>query len=361
MEREKLMKVVLFLFIFLLILASLTLLMLLSPLMEPIFQVIKAISLPLLLAVLITYLFHPLVEGLHEYGLSRGLAVLFMFLFLITVSGFILFLGLPFIVEQIQGALKQIPQQMNDIENWLMGIEAQLNHLPAPLHEHADQWIKQLQVYGTKGLDQVEGVLINVLKKSLSFVVIPFIVFYLLKDYHMVQKAAWYMTPKKWRLSLQRYIKDVDHSIGNYIRGQLLVSFCVFVLATIGLWILGVPYAVLLGLFIGAVDIIPYFGPIIGAIPAVLFAFMNSFQTGIFTIIVLFVIQQIEGNILSPLIVGRTLHMHPIFIIFALLIGVEAGGLFGLLLAVPILAVIKVTLWHIRLHFLKKNQGNSMV
>ncbi|THG90369.1 serine protease [Alkalihalobacillus alcalophilus ATCC 27647 = CGMCC 1.3604] len=353
MEKERVSSFLQKAILTLVLLAIIYIFITLAPAFKPIFAVVKALLLPFLLAALITYLLHPIVEGLHKYGLSRTLSVLIVFLVLIAVIAFAGFLGVPFIIEQVQEALQLLPEQMKEIQSYLAQLGSQLERLPAPLSSHVDEWVEQLQALGVKALDQIEATAISILKSALSLVVIPFLVFYFLKDYGLIQKTVWYLTPKKYRKSLHRYAKDVDHSIGSYIRGQILVSICVFILATIGLWILGVPYAILLGLFIGACDIIPYFGPIIGAAPAIVVALMDSMQTGILAIVVLFIIQQIEGNILSPVIVGRTLHMHPLLIILALLVGVEVGGVIGLLLAVPILAVIKVTLLHLRLYVMK--------
>src|SRR5690606_25965410 len=105
-------------------------------------------------------------------------------------------------------------------------------------------------------------------------------------------------------------------------------------------------------IFIGIADLIPYFGAFIGAIPAVVVAGLHSWQSALFTLVIIFIIQQIEGNVLAPIIVGKTLSLHPMFIIIALLIGVEIGGVVGLLLAVPLMAVGKVTLLHIRHHLM---------
>ena len=110
-------------------------------------------------------------------------------------------------------------------------------------------------------------------------------------------------------------------------------------------------YPLLLGALIGITNIIPYFGPIFGAIPAALIAASISVKMIIIVVVIVLVLQFLEGNILSPLIIGKSLHMHPIFIMFALLVGGEVGGVIGLIIAVPILAVIKVSVIHARIHF----------
>ncbi|GAE35068.1 AI-2E family transporter [Halalkalibacter akibai] len=325
----------------------------LAPLLSPLGQVIRALLLPVGIAVILTYLLHPLVEKLHENGLSRGLAVLLIFFLIVFVFAFLLMIGLPAFIEQIQHAFQTIPDQVKQIERETDRIQQQLNNLPAPLQEQSQEWRVQLEQIGKSVFDQIEAAALFLIKSMFSFIVIPFLVFFFLKDHELIQKVAWYLTPRKARNELKRYVKDVDHTFGSYIRGQLLVSLSVFIISTIGLWALGVPYPIVLGFFMGIMDLIPYFGPFIGAIPAVIIAFLQSWQLGVFTIILIFVIQQIEGNILSPVIVGKTLHLHPALIILALLVGAEVGGFIGMLIAVPILAIGKVTLLHIRLHFMK--------
>ncbi len=325
----------------------------LSPLLSPFGAMIRALVLPVGIAILLTYLLHPLVEKMHDSGLSRPIAVLLIFIAIVLTFGFLLTIGLPSFINQIQHAFDTIPAQIRELERETARIQRYVETLPAPLQNQTQEWRVQLVQMGESAFDQIEQAALFLLKSMFAFIVIPFLVFFFLKDHDAIRRLCWYITPRNWREPLKKYVKDVDHTFGNFIRGQLLVSLSVFIISTIGLWALGVPYPILLGLFMGAMDLIPYFGPFIGAVPAVIIAFLQSWQLGVATIVLIFVIQQIEGNILSPVIVGKTLHLHPALIILALLVGVEIGGFIGMLIAVPILAVGKVTLLHIRFHFMK--------
>lgn len=149
------------------------------------------------------------------------------------------------------------------------------------------------------------------------------------------------------------FLHDVDRSLGSYIRGQLTVCTIIGLLATVSLWLAGIRYPLVLGVIIGITNIIPYFGPVIGAFPAIIIAATISVKMVFLVIIIIFGLQFIEGNILSPLIVGKSLHIHPVLIILALLIGGEIAGVVGLILAVPVFAVLKVTITHISSHFIK--------
>ncbi|TSB45834.1 AI-2E family transporter [Alkalicoccobacillus porphyridii] len=318
------------------------------PFVAPLFQKLWSILIPVLIAGLVAYLLHPFIEGLNQWGIPRLQAILIVFASAIGLITLAFVFGLPAFSKQIQSAMDVLPAQIDRIVSFLHSFEPTLNRMPAFLKDHMDEWSGNLQSFLEQSFDQLESILITLIRSIPSLVVIPFLVFYFLKDHALLKKVVWYVTPPKWRKRLSLYAKDVDHSFGSFIRGQLLVALIVALLSIIGLWLLGVPYAVLLGLFIGATDIIPYFGAIIGAVPALITAFLISWEKGLYTLIVLVVIQQLEGNVLSPIIVGRTLHLHPMMIVLALLIGVELGGIWGMLLAVPGLAVLKVTLLHVR-------------
>lgn len=162
------------------------------------------------------------------------------------------------------------------------------------------------------------------------------------------------MTPKKWRKQGRAFVRDVDASLGGYIRGQIIVCAVIGLISSLLFWVVGMQYPLLLGAIIGITNVIPYFGPIIGAIPAVIIAATMSVKMVLIIAVIVLVLQFLEGNILSPLIVGKSLHMHPLFIMLALLAGGEIGGITGMVLSIPILAVLKVFVLHARVHFRKK-------
>ncbi|WP_100406613.1 AI-2E family transporter [Bacillus solitudinis] len=353
MEKDLQHKWLIRLILILLILLIGFMLLQLSPLFLPFFQVVKALLIPIGIAALFSYLLHPLVEELHHRNMPRPLAILFIFIGIMALFTFGAMIGVPVLIAQIQRAMVDFPEQIKGLEQMAVQAEEQIKSLPYPIQEHFQGWSKQIEMHSVNALDQLERIMVILLQSMLAFIVIPFLIFFFLKDFELIERSAWYLTPRSWRRPLKLYIKDVDVTFGRYIRGQLLVALSVGVISITGLWLLNVPYPIILGLFIAATDLIPYFGPFIGAVPAVIVAFLDSWQLGLLTMALIFVIQQVEGNVLSPLIVGKTLHLHPMLIILALLAGVEVGGVLGLLLAVPILAILKVTLLHLRFHLMK--------
>jgi predicted PurR-regulated permease PerM len=320
---------------------------------SPIYEVFLAIMVPFIIATFITYLLHPLVEKLHARSIPRPIAILIIYLLFFGAIGFALYKGLPQIMIQIKEFGNNVPVLFEQYRGWSSMIHEQTRQLPEGLHERIEESLISVE----EGIASTLASVINTIKGIINYIliiaIIPFIVFYLLKDYDLIKKSVWYLTPKRFRRPGIRFLRDIDQSLGNYIRGQLLVCLLIGIIATLGFWLINMKYPLLLGTIIGVTNIIPYFGPIIGAVPAILIAVTIPGKMVIWVGVLIFTLQFIEGNLLSPLIVGKSLHMHPVFIMFALLAGGEIGGIVGLIIAVPVLAILKVTLLHAKAHFSK--------
>jgi predicted PurR-regulated permease PerM len=323
----------------------------------PIFKIIFTILFPFFIAALITYLLHPLVEKIHETGVHRGLAVVIIYTLFFGGVGFSLYKGIPVFINQIKDLAENVPQFADQYRNWLKSIENQTAEWPMGIHERIDEGIVGFEKSLESMLSTVLSSMMDIINSLFVIAIIPFIAFYMLKDFSQLKKAAWYITPRKWRQQGILFLKDVNKSLGSYIRGQLIVCVLIGTISAILFWIVKMNYPLLLGFIIGVTNVIPYFGPVIGAIPAIIIAATISVKMVIFVVIIILVLQFLEGNILSPLIVGKSLHMHPLMIMLALLAGGEVAGVVGLILAVPILAVIKVAILHARNHFIKKNEA----
>ena len=319
----------------------------------PIVRMAAIIILPFVIGGFITYLLHPIVEKLHEKGLHRGLAIIFIYIIFFGGIGIGLYKGIPAIIDQLKDLSENAPAFAEQYRSWI-----------DTLQSHTRAWPDGLQVRMNEGIDTFEKkmdslltIIVNILMKFLNsaliMLIIPFIAFYMLKDFALIKRAVWYITPKKWRKKGTLFLKDVDESLGSYIRGQLLVCVIIGSISALLFWVFDLKYPLLLGLIVGATNVIPYFGPIIGAVPAVIIATTTSIKLVIITLVIVFGLQFLEGNILSPYIVGKSLHMHPLVIMVALTAGGEIGGILGLILAVPVLAVLKVGIIHAKNHFIQ--------
>nr|WP_275433272.1 AI-2E family transporter [Priestia flexa] len=339
--------------IFLLALLCILLLFKIKFVWLPFLEMFFKAMLPFFIAAFITYLLHPIVEKTHEKGVPRPLAILLIYLIFFGGIGYGIYKGFPLFVIQLKELNEQLPELTEMYKGWVHEIHDRTSTLPNGVHEKIEQSIVDLeQTVNTWLLRVMEGVK-SIVNSFLILIIIPFIVFYLLKDFDLVRKAVAYIVPKKWHEEGKHFLHDVNLSLGSYLRGQFFVCLIIGAIATTAFWFFNVPYALLLGIIIGITNIIPYFGPIIGAVPAAILSMTVSVKLVLIVVVIIFVLQFLEGNILSPLIVGKSLHIHPLFIILALLLGGEFGGVFGLIIAVPILAIVKISILHVRGHTLK--------
>ncbi|MBB6454372.1 putative PurR-regulated permease PerM [Salirhabdus euzebyi] len=313
------------------------------PFYQVIFSFIFTILTPLLISAFIAYLLFPLVEGLNHHFLPRWAAILSLYIIIFGGIAFGIYKAYPVFVRQLKELIENIPHLMDTYQAWTYNLYVQTSHFPEEIHDKMDQAFLSLE---ESLLELLTSVVYSLTRISDIFViaaVIPILVFYLLKDFPKIKAALISVVPTK-KGRVQKFLKDIDQSLGGYLRGQLLVCLFVAIISSILLWLIHMKYPLLLGTFMGLTNIIPYFGPILGAVPAVIIAFTISANKVLYVIIVVLVVQLIEGNLLSPFIVGKTLHVHPVLIIFALLIGAEAFGIIGMILAVPVLTIIKVIL-----------------
>ncbi|APH04287.1 AI-2E family transporter [Bacillus weihaiensis] len=313
---------------------------------EPFYLIAKAILIPFLIGAFITYLLHPVIEKLHSTGVPRTISILIIYFLFFGLIGYGIYRGIPVLVNQLRDLSENFPKLSMSYTNWVESIHDQTDRWPVGVNERIDTMFQKTEEWLALTIENVINSLKGIFDYILLLAIIPFLVFYMLKDFDQLKKAGWYLTPRKWRNEAIQFLKDIDHSLGNYIRGQLFVCFIIGLLAFVSLWFFGIKYPLILGLLIGITNIIPYFGPIIGAIPAVIIAATMSTKTVIIVIIIIMALQFIEGNILGPLVVGKSLHMHPIIIMLALLAGGEIAGILGLMLAVPIIVILRVMLVH---------------
>jgi predicted PurR-regulated permease PerM len=318
----------------------------------PFLEVLLSLLVPFSVAAFITYLLHPIVEALHQKGLHRGVSILIIYILFFGGAGFAFYKGIPALIHQLGDLAENAPYFAEQYKQMVNNIVDQTSRWPAGIHERIEDGITRMEQWLDGVLAGTMTFLMDIINSILTIAVIPFIAFYMLKDFDVMKKAAWYITPRQWRQPGTKFLHEVDKSLGSYIRGQLLICLIIGVLSSLFFWMAGIKYSLLLGAIVGITNVIPYFGPIIGAIPAVIIAATMSVKMVLLALVIVFSLQFLEGNILSPLIVGKSLHMHPLMIMFALLAGEEVGGILGLILAVPVLVVLRAALIHAKDHII---------
>ncbi|MCF8563293.1 AI-2E family transporter [Alicyclobacillus tolerans] len=310
--------------------------------LQDIWLVLKVLFIPFLAAMVVTYLLEPVVEVLVARRVPRGIAILiiyFTFILLVVVAAINY---VPLVARQLTQLSNHLPHLVSQADAWIDELARRKQDLPEALRKGVENGLAQAEQKVTL---MVSG-LLSVLSGTVSFLfvafIVPFLVYYMLKDMRAIGRALVGMFPAKHRDEVRTILAGVDLTLGKYVRGQLLVMIAVGILTYAGLLVIHMPYAILLALFLAIADIIPYIGPFIGATPALLLALSLGPQMVIKVLLVNAVVQQLEGNLISPQIMGHSLNLHPMAIVAALLVGGEIGGVLGLIVAVPLLAVLKV-------------------
>ncbi|MBO8173464.1 MAG: AI-2E family transporter [Bacillaceae bacterium] len=333
--------------------AVLYMLLLINPILKGVWDLLKTIVIPFFTGVAIAYLLHPVVEKLNRRGVPRSVAVLLIYALFFLFMTVVLMNAIPVFIKQMKELGEHLPELTAIYQDWIREFQIHKYDFPQGIQQGLEQGIMQME----QGTSLLVSGLVDSFRDKLEylflFAIVPFVVFYLLKDMKTMQRLVLTFVPSRHRKKFTRLVGDVDHALGNYIRGQLMVCGVVGTLAYVGYLIIGIKYPLILASIIAVSNVIPYLGPFIGAAPAVLLALTISWKMTVSVVIVNILVQILEGNVVSPLIVGRTLHMHPLLIIFAVLVGGEMAGIPGMILAVPALAILKVITQHVFLYYVK--------
>jgi predicted PurR-regulated permease PerM len=334
-------------------LVALYLLILVQPMLLSIYRFVKAVSAPFFVAMIIAYVLNPVVGLLHDRKVPRTAAVLLIYAVFIC-SCVVLFVNItPMFVSQVQELNEHMPELTIKAQN-MMDHFNNNDSLPESVRNGINRSITGLEKVISEriaGFMNNIGALVNVFFLAM---VVPFLAFYILKDMEVIERAVFKYVPRAKRQGTIRLLKEIDGALGSYIRGQLLVSVCVGVSAYVGYLIIGMPYPMLMAGFVALFDIIPYLGPFFGALPALIMALTISWKMVLLVIVVNTMCQFLESNVISPQVVGKSMNIHPLTIIFVLLVGGELAGVVGLLLAVPFYAALKVIAQHLFAYYIRR-------
>lgn len=302
-----------------------------------VFYFLREVVAVLITSVVIASAIEPAARRITSYKIPRVFAVLFIYLATASILGFIFYLVIPPLLSELISFLSDLPHNIEIFEpkNFLTFIP----QLPAGFNNILREAILSLQ----SGLGTGTGALSFALKifgGAVSFILIIVISFYLAVEERGIENFLRIVTPKEY----EEYVLDLwsrsRRKIGWWLQGQLLLALVVGFLVFIGLAILGIKYALLLAILSGILEIIPIFGPVISAIPAIGVAFVQEPILGLYVLILYVLVQQFENHLIFPLVMRKTVGIPPLLVILSLFIGGKLAGFFGVLLAVPIATVI---------------------
>ncbi len=310
------------------------------------FVAIRAVLFPFFMAYIIAYILHPIVDYMETKGFPRGGAIAAVYLImLLAVTGGIFFL-LPAILADLNRLLELIPSYADSFQQFIKDMEIGYNSVTVPegLRTVVDETIGKIENVFLRVVEGfIEG-LLGLFSQVFNLAIIPVVSFYFLLEFKKIGSFLLLLIPVRMRTELAEVAAEMDAVLKKFIRGNLLVALSVAIMAAAGMALIGMDFPLLIGAFTGLMNLIPFFGAIISVIPAMLLALLQSKWLALYVLGIMILVQQIEGNIIGPKILGDCIGLHPLIIIFALLTGGHLWGLLGLFIAVPAAAVLKVLL-----------------
>ncbi|RSD26883.1 AI-2E family transporter [Mesobacillus subterraneus] len=308
---------------------------------NPLQEFIATIFFPLILSGLFYYLLRPVVHFLSRF-LSRAWSVIVLFIVLAAGGFAAIYFGGSVLASQMKDLTEDFPERVTELSSQPGEILESYNISfieDADLEEKAVNYISS--IFENTG-ETIFGILNAVTNVAVILVVVPFLLFFLLRDEGKIKASFQKMIPAGYEEEGNEILEDVDQTLSTYVIGQFLVAVSVGVLMYIGFWVIGIEYRLALALFPLILEIIPFFGPILGIIPALLVALLDSPGMVVKVIILTLIVQQLQSNLISPYIMGKKLHLHPAIVILLLLVGGSLYGFVGILIAVPLYSVLRV-------------------
>lgn len=329
--------------------------------------VVRVIWPPLILAAAIVFLLNPMVTRLQQRHIPRVLGTAFAYLGVVAVVGLVVLLVAPLATDQYDELAEEWPELRQDLEDSINDLSERSEEGDWPIKIPTYQEIED-QIRGDDGdadhdgvisseerqdrfadqLDTARELLLQVFHVGIIFVLAPIIAFYLLVDLPHVRAVFRSLVPERARGDVMVVSRRLSRAIGGYFRGQLAVAFVVGTMSSIGMLLIDLPFWLIVGMVAGLFNMIPLIGPWVGAVPGIVIALTTGggLSKAIAVGVVMAIVQQIDNHFISPIVMQRAVKLHPAVVMLALLAGGTLLGFFGLLLAVPTVAVLKILVGH---------------
>jgi predicted PurR-regulated permease PerM len=311
---------------------------------------VRIVFIPLAVALVVTYLLNPLVARLERRGVRRGIAVGIIFAGFLAVAAVALAITVPLVAVQLRGLFENLPGYLQKATRAINDFAAGRGY-KYRLKVSSQDLIRLAQDNRTAftsllgGVRSFVGGVVHVMVEVLVGIVLSV---YVLIDLPKIQRGLTAFIPERRRSQILEVSREVGRVCGGFFRGQLLVATFVGVASAIGLSLVKLPFAALVGLTAGIFNLVPLIGPFIGAVPAVFIGLLSGHPVrALYAVIVLLVVQQIDNHLVSPTVMGRTVRLHPIVVMLSLLAGGAVAGVFGMLLVIPGVAAAKVVATHL--------------
>ncbi|MGN0947991.1 MAG: AI-2E family transporter [Megasphaera sp.] len=320
------------------------------------FLTAHAVYWPIVISLILTFILMPIRDGIIK-GIRRltgrklpvDLAILLSFVVLIAIVTVIT----NIIVKPLIVQVNLLAANFNDLVSQTAALVSQLEneqtqfYIPEQVKKIINDAFVKVGNYGIDGISNLLQSVFAIAGTVVEFFVVPIITFYFMKDGGSMVEDFVKIFPESYRAHLAEVFHEVQHVLSRYIRGQIMMSCIIATLTFFGMWILGVPYAMVIGLLAAITEWIPIVGPIFGAVPAILLSATVSLSLPLKVIIFYIVIQQIDSHLIMPQVMGAVISLHPVVIVIALLIGGTLFGVAGMILTVPVTAVLQIICKHL--------------
>ncbi|NWK83779.1 AI-2E family transporter [Staphylococcus sp. GSSP0090] len=324
-----------------------------SYIFKPFIIVFNTIVAPIIVSIILYYLFNPLVNLMERYNISRLWGVIILFLVIIGVISLAINLLIPVIGTQFKSFGNNFPYYVDKVNQFIDNLtrNSLISNFYGQIQEQLDALANKVPSmvsdyfngFGSKVKNFAEAI-VNV---GVVIATTPFVLFFMLKDGHRFKEYSTKLMPPKFRKDFHDLLDKMSVQVGSYIQGQIIVSFCIGVLLFIGYSIIGLDYSLILASIAAVTSVVPYLGPTIAISPAIIIALITSPIMLLKLIVVWTAVQFIEGHFISPNIMGKTLKIHPLTIIFILLSAGNLLGVVGVILGIPAYAILKVLVSHL--------------
>ena len=316
----------------------------------PVIDFLSVVMLPVILSGLLFYLLNPLVDLMEKYKINRVLAISIIFVIIAVLLIIGLAVAIPNLQRQVVVFAQNVPSYLEDADKVIDDLvtkrlpddfRPQLEQVLAQFSTQATAWASNIS---SKAVNWVSALISGTSQVIVALIIMPFMLFYLLRDGKGLRDYITQFLPNKLREPVGKVLSDVNQQLANYVRGQITVAVIVAIMFIIFFKIIGLRYAVALGVTAGVLNLVPYLGSFLAMIPALVLGLIAGPVMLLKVIIVFIVEQTIEGRFVSPLILGSQLNIHPITILFVLLTSGSMFGIWGVLLGIPIYASAKVVI-----------------
>lgn len=307
----------------------------------PVVIIIKAIILPLLLGGVLYYMTEPIQRFLEKRKVPRWGSILLILVGLVVILGIFISIIGPHVTKQVNTLVENAPTLAKKFEE-MKDMLPQKEDLPKQLQESLDSAADSLQTIAVNFGKWIVQFLQSFFQAVFLLVLVPFFFIFMLKDHEKFAPIIYNLFSGERRDWVKKTLGDIDHVLRSYIQGQFLISAILATLIFIGYKILGLEYALLLAIFALFMNLVPFIGPWIAVAPALIIAYTQEPKLVIGVAIVTLVAQQIDSNLITPNVMGKSLDIHPLTVITIILAAGNIAGFVGIIVGVPVYAVLKV-------------------